>query len=191
MTRVYRREFGSASFGSPVPVNHLLDVQEPITSVAMSPEVDAFFREQMLSPVRVRGGLLFGFREGEILHILLASTPGVPAWYSSTTGAVLNVDSRFALGWSEALISVFGSRIDWVGNWVVHPDEKLKSIERDVNRFRECFASRLVDDKNILVVIGWLDGSIKLRAYNRSFEGTINLLQSDVSKQTLRGFFFS
>ncbi|WP_243398535.1 hypothetical protein [Deinococcus koreensis] len=46
----------------------------------------------------MRGELLFGYREGEILHVFLASSAGDPGWYAEAEREVLEVDAQVALG---------------------------------------------------------------------------------------------
>ena len=164
MKRILQREYGFASHGG------LYETYQPpsaFTSVALSPEISSFFTEQMTSPSRVQGGLLFGYSEKEVLHLVVASSAGVANWYDPDVRAVLNIDTRFAFGWNEALTSIFGNRISWVGNWIAHPDGLLKSEKRDIRRFRDVFHSGLVDERHVLLVLGWADQDLRFTTYNK------------------------
>ena len=128
--------------------------------------------------------MLFGYSEDEVLHVLLASTAGLSSWYEADARVALNIDPRFALGWGEALRGLFGSRLDWIGNWVIHPDAQLKSSKRDLRRFRGGFESGLIDDRSILLVVGYMDGTLRTRAYSQVFEEGAVILDS-VSSATI------
>ncbi|WP_180970255.1 hypothetical protein [Deinococcus planocerae] len=160
--RAQHREFWRPSGPSAPPLGEA----EALGEVVLLGNVTTFLRRQLSSPARVRGGLLFGYHDDERLHVLLASSAGVPGWYEEgRSRRVLEVDARFTLGWSEALFEVLGGRVDWVGNWLAHPDGQLRSEERDLRWFTRGVRLGLFDDRNILLVVGWEDSRFHSRAY--------------------------
>jgi len=124
-----------------------------------------FFSAQLASPSRVRGGLLFGFVERDVLKVMFASTAGASVWYKPGARTVIDIDPRFALGWSEAVQTIHGTRFDWVGNWVSHADGQLRSQDRDLRRFKGAFRSGIADDEYLLLVVGYANGELKCRMY--------------------------
>lgn len=184
MTRISRREFEAAPLRiarqSPTPVL-------PFTSVALSTSLSDFFAAQMNASSRVRGGLLFGFSENEVLSVLLASTAGPSCWYPPDTRSVLEIDLRFAFGWSESLLAVFGGRLEWVGNWVIHADSQLKSNKRDLRHFRSGFTSGLIHDRSILLIAGYSDGALQTRTYTQVFEEGPTLIETGQTETAAQG----
>ena len=184
MTRMHNREFAAVSAGQS-SASASYQVLPYFESVELGSGVIPFLKAQIKSPSRVRGGLLFGYSEADVLHVLLAGTAGVSSWYGPGERTVLDIDPRFALGWGEALLSVAGTRLDWVGNWVTHPNGQLKTPERNIRRFRSGFRSGLIDDRSILLVVGYMDGMLRFRAINRGADGVPTVLELTESSETL------
>lgn len=142
--------------------------------VTVTPELNAYLVEQVTSPARIRGGLLFGYLRDQTLHLLLASTAGISNWYPPRTGPVPDVDLRFALGWSEAVLGILGPRVDWVGHWFSPEDQQLKTgIEMLPGspapaEFGELYAHGL------FLITGFNDGEL---AYSASYLGSAGLPQ--------------
>ncbi len=110
--------------------------------------------------------MLFRHHFADTLHVLLAGTAGLPWWYrGAEERRVLSVDSRFTLGWSEAVQVVLQGHADWCGNWLIHPDEQLRAKRRDAHWFRKGVPRGVFDDRNILLVVGYDEGVFGARAY--------------------------
>ncbi len=131
-----------------------------------SPLVTRFLQRQLGLPGRVRGGLLFGHHFEDTLHVLTASTAGLPWWYGKDEErAALSIDERFTLAWSEAVGEVWQGYADWCGNWLIQPDEQLGGVERDARWFRRGVRKGVFDDRHPLLVVGYEDGQLQARAY--------------------------
>lgn len=184
MTRMFQREYEPAALQLHRPLSRpVLAFSEVTVSVQLSD----FFAAQTRSDSRVRSGMLFGYSEADVLFVLLATSAGVSNWYPKETRAALEIDPKFAIGWSEAVLSIFGGRLDWVGNWVVHPDSQLKSNKRDLRSFRSGFESGLIHDRSILLVSGYADGVLQMRAYTRVFEEGPALIPVHQTETTAQG----
>lgn len=60
-------------------------------------------RRQLYAPGRLRGGLLFGTRTNGTMEVILATPMGYPWWYSNPNDALLGLDERYVLGWSDCV----------------------------------------------------------------------------------------
>ncbi|GHF58546.1 hypothetical protein GCM10017781_38540 [Deinococcus metalli] len=127
--------------------------------------------QQLLSPTRIRGGLLFGYQEQHTLHVLLASTAGAPTWYPDTPRDVLQIDPRFTVGWSEALATLWPGRVDWIGNWIIHPDSQSAAAKHDHRLVRQGHTLGVLDDRSILLIPSWNEGVLEFRSYTLDQEG--------------------
>ncbi|MCD0158221.1 MULTISPECIES: hypothetical protein [unclassified Deinococcus] len=145
--------------------------REDLSVVAISPSVARNLQRQLYSPARLRGGLLFGHQRGETLHIMLASTLGRSAWYGKSRKAMLEVDARFTLGWSEALRDILGGTADWMGNWLMYDDSQMHGQRKDGRWFRSGQRLGLFDEGHVLIVVGWEEGCFACRAYRRDVDG--------------------
>ena len=139
---------------------------DTLERVVLSALAVKFFKRQLHLPSRARGGLLFGHHHEDALRVLLAGSCGLPVWArGDEERAVLDVDARFALGWSEAVSELLQGHADWCGNWLVHPDEQLAGHGRDHHWFRLGLRRGLVDDRHILLIVGYQYGQLNARAY--------------------------
>lgn len=137
----------------------------PPAQVTFAGRTQRYLRRQLAVPGRLRGGLLFGERHGEILHIVLASPLGYPWWYTDPRQAFLHPDERYLLGWSDCVEEVYGGRVDWVGNWLAYPNNTLGDIREDIRWIDLGAQHGLVDDRHLLLVVGWVEGALTVRAY--------------------------
>jgi hypothetical protein len=170
--RAQQRDSWVPSGPSAVPVGQ----RDGLTEVQLLRNVRGLLRRQLYSPARVRGGLLFGFHDGESLTLVLASTAGSPGWYD---------DSRFALGWTEALFELMGGRMDWVGNWITHADGQLRSEHRDHRLCRQGLRLGLLNDHCILLVMGWNDSLFECRTYVQGPDGELERLPCSTTNISL------
>jgi hypothetical protein len=154
-----------------VPPTSSSEEREALNGAQIFRPVIQTLRQQLYSPARVRGGLLFGFQVGDQLQVVLASSAGSSGWYRQPRRAVLEVDERFTLGWSEAVLSLFGGQIDWIGNWIAYPDSQLHSERRDLKWFKRGWRTGLFDDRSVLLVVGWNESVLDVQTYHLSSDG--------------------
>jgi hypothetical protein len=140
---------------------------EDLQRVLLPEQLTKTLQQQMYVPARARGGLLFGYGQGDSVQVLLAITVGAPNWYAGGSRTVLELNPRLTLGWSEALFGLLGGRVDWCGNWIAHPNSQLKSVRRDLRSFRQDMRLGLFDDRSVLLVVGWEESQFSCRAYRR------------------------
>ncbi|PTA66334.1 hypothetical protein [Deinococcus arcticus] len=145
--------------------------KKAVERIVLQPNVVDSLFQQLHLPARVCGGLLFGHHEGHELHIVLASSAGSPEWYAQPTRSVLAVDTRFALGWAEAVSAVWGGHVDWCGNWTIHPTTQWPSDKWAREQFATGHQQGLFDEFHLLLLAGWRDGSAEFLAYLEDHNG--------------------
>lgn len=125
-----------------------------------------FLRQQLELPGKTRGGMLFGISNGDTLEVHLATRLGHPA---TERDRVLEPDRGYALGVSEALSALGKGNWDWCGNWLSYPHVHLEGIRTDLNWLIRGARQGLVDEEHPLLVVGWLEGILTVRAYVLEF----------------------
>ncbi|MVN89151.1 hypothetical protein GO986_20660 [Deinococcus sp. HMF7620] len=149
----------------------VLRPKNAVLSVSLQASVVNFLFEQLHSPARICGGLLFGYHEGTMLRVVLASSAGFPQWYEQSTRSLLTVDDRFTLGWAEAVAEIWGGQIDWCGNWTIHPTAQCPTDTWAREQFSDGQMQGLFDEHTILLIAGWRDGVANFQAYVADHEG--------------------
>lgn len=168
----------SRLFWTPLLYNHPQENDEKIPNlVEITDEVTYYFRNQSYSSNMNYGGLIFGVRIDEVIHVVLATSIGCPQWYEDSDRAILDVDSRFALGWSESLQVLFNKEIDWVGNWWMHADAEAKNSIDDVKILKKGIRMGIFNDRNILMIIGWKEKDLEIKAYHQLTGGEWSLIE--------------
>lgn len=133
---------------------HSSNAKDLPISVEISFELLQFLQRQAYSSAEKLGGLLFGCHENNKLRLTMASSVGCPAWYQGDNRAETQIDARFALGWSEAVGWIFDGKVDWVGNWIIVPND-AHSKEQIEHIFMYGVKCGLYDDRNILLTAVW------------------------------------
>lgn len=128
---------------------------------------------QLYTPVRPRGGLLFGSHLGGVLHVRLAGAVGPPA---RRPARGLRLNAGYVRGWREGIQMMSEGKMTHVGQWVIHADSQLRGRQRDRRRVQRAITLGLVDDRRILVVPGWRRGELTFRAYAHDFDGQVQQL---------------
>lgn len=141
----------------------------PLDGVSLGKHARHSLRRQLYVPGRLRGGLLFGMYKDGILEVTLATPMGYPWWYSSPNDALLGLDERYVLGWSDCIETIHGGKVDWVGNWLAYPDSSLGDVRQDLTWLYLGAEHGLIDDRHVLLMIGWDDGALAARAYTYDF----------------------
>lgn len=106
-------------------------------------------------------GLLFGQVRGNTLTLAVAMRA---VWPTVKPHDPFDVDERLLLGAGEALAFLSRGRLQWSGVWYMHADAQLAGPDRDVRLIRRAARRGLCDDRRVMVVVGWQDGRLQLRA---------------------------
>lgn len=126
-------------------------------------EARASLLTQLTSAGRWRGGLLFGWCEGEALQIRSAAPQGYAWWLSCQSP--LDADPRYAVGWADALAAAGGPPVDWVGSWIIAPDNQVAGLEPDLTWLRAGQRTALFDDLHVLLSVGRREERLSAAAY--------------------------
>jgi hypothetical protein len=155
----------------------------PLERVTLVSAARHSLRRQLYVPGRLRGGLLFGRCRDGTMEVMLATPMGYPWWYSNPSDALLAHDERYVLGWSDCIETIHGGTVDWVGNWLAYPDSTLGAVCQDLTWLHLGVEHGLIDDRHILLMIGWNDGALAARAHSYDF-GEWNQLACDFLPST-------
>lgn len=168
MTRLHRRILGPLWPGlSP-------NVDPTFSTVSVSLAARSVLMHQMTAPGVWRAGTLFGRVIDDVLTISVAGPNGYRTWGSPT----LEGEPTYLLGWADAVMALGHSQLDWVGTWVMAPDNRLPSgtmVDLCVQRGQ---ASGLLDDTSVLVGAGLIEGHLEFHVYTLIDE---QLIQIDVT----------
>ncbi|MFT2722252.1 hypothetical protein ACMT4L_19880 [Deinococcus sp. A31D244] len=104
-----------------------------------------------------RTGALFGMRQGGDLSVQYVATGGLAALEP------FSIEPVYLLGLTDAYRQV-DPRLDWVGHWVTVPEDAFPEAVGTLALFREAQAQGLVDRDHPLLIVGWVDGQLTVRA---------------------------
>ena len=147
---------------------------EVLTSVALSPTAWSGLRPFLDAPGWLTGGPLYGHRTGGVLHVQLVAPGGYPWWRPE--GTPLDMDAHYTLGWSDALRSLYGDTVSWVGQWLMYPSRGFATTAVDHAWVDQGRPTRLIDCEHPLLVIGFDEGVLRVRAY-RCEPGSLDIIQ--------------
>ena len=136
---------------------------EGLTEVVLSPAAWTQLDAPLHAPGRLSGGLLYGFRLNGVLYVQLVAPGGYAWWWEDQNP--LNLDPRYTLGWSDGLRAVYGDALGWVGQWLMYPDRQLGAVALDHAWMSQGMSTRLTDQEHPLLIVGYKDGLIDVRAY--------------------------
>ena len=136
---------------------------ETLTGVALLPAAWSGLKPFLDAPGRLTGGLLYGHRADGVLHVQLIAPGGYPWWL--TEGTPLDMDAHYTLGWSDCVRSLYGDTVGWVGQWLMYPDRGFAATAVDHAWVDQGRPTRLIDPECPLLVIGYDEGALRVRAY--------------------------
>lgn len=158
MSRVHLRHLGPPVTppGAGLPLPGLL----PYNAVQFGAAAHLEVRRQMTAWGQWRGGLAFGHCADDVLRIEYIAPGGYPWWATD----LLEGDPRYALGWADALRSAHPA-VDWVGSWLLAPNNALPSYTRCEHLLRAGHRTALFDADHPLIAFGLLDQTRHARVY--------------------------
>lgn len=136
---------------------------EAITRVLVGAAATTLLRAELRGGGRWRGGLLHGYASAGVLRVMYASRNG----YGSleAVASPLDFDPRYALGWSDALAVSVGGEVDWVGSWVMAPNDQLSVAQDDLSWWSRGRRVGLFTDRHVLLSVGLRDERLTGVAY--------------------------
>lgn len=140
---------------------------EELSQVILTPAAWSTLRPTLYAPGRLSGGVLYGHRIDGVLHVQLVAPGGYPWWLSAPDP--LDLDPHYTLGWSDCLRAQYADAIDWAGQWIMYPDRSLAAVATDHDWMLRGAPNRLIDHEHPLLVIGYIEGVLRVRAYRYEF----------------------
>lgn len=153
LPRAHQRYLGLADV-----TTHLDAEAEPPTRVRLGPDAHETLWAYLHTPGAYRSGPLFGRRHAGVVEVTHAARGGYPGHAPALGHDPFALDPQYLLGWSDA-VSHFGTTgIDWVGHWLIQPDNRSgNSFEHDA-WLRQAHRQGLADSRHFLMVLGDDDG---------------------------------
>lgn len=130
-------------------------------SVTLSVFARRTLTQQLTAPATWRSGLLFGAVSNDVLHIHVTAPNGYRQW----NDPVLDGNPEYQLGWADALQALGLPRTDWVGNWIMRPDNGLLDAAEIEHWLRRGKQRAIVDNSTIMLACGLLEGHLTTRPY--------------------------
>lgn len=162
-TRLHRRVLGPLWPPEPAGENH------GFSAVAVTSPVLQALQLQMSAPGVWRSGPLFGRTNEDTLALHVVASSGYRFWNAS------GGDLHYQLGWADAVTALHPLHLDWVGQWLLRPDNHLPSYTECEWWLRRSAAQGALDENNILLTCGLQDQRLTLNAY-RLMDGQVEVL---------------
>lgn len=159
--RAHRRFLGLAGEWSP-------DLEEgvmPIDTVRLSVQAAQCLHSQLSLPGASRSGPLFGHRDDGTLHVAYVAPAGYVRWADHDPAQPFALDPGYVLGWTDALRTVHGESIDWVGSWLSFPDTLATDQAAEQPLVEQARAEGLFGDDTALLFVGWDRHEVEVHAY--------------------------
>lgn len=138
----------------------------PVAKVRIEPDAWSFLMTMLERVGTNRSGPLFGDQLGETVTVTDAAHKGYDQMsLSQTSLSFYQMDPSYMLGWSDCLSNYGENDVDWVGQWVMLPNNFVIT-EFGAYDWVEAAAQRgLVSDQHFLIFIGLAGEQVKARAY--------------------------
>lgn len=137
----------------------------PIDTVKLSVQAAQCLHSQLFLPGAFRSGPLFGHRDDGTLHVAYAAPAGYLRWADHDPARPFTLDPGYVLGWTDALRTVHGESIDWVGGWLSFPDTLTADRATEQPLIRQARTDGLIGDDTVLLCIGWNRHEVEVHAY--------------------------
>ncbi|WP_135230676.1 hypothetical protein [Deinococcus fonticola] len=167
-TRLHRRFLGPLWPEEPKVDGGVFD------TVTLSGSARRTLTQQLTAPGIWRSGPLFGSVHDDVLHIQVAAPNGYRHW----NNPVLDGNPEYQLGWADALQVLDLPQLEWMGNWILRPDNSPLSFSECEFWLREGQTSGLFDDSALLLSCGLLDGYLAVQPYVLS-DNQVKILSVD------------
>lgn len=144
----------------------------PVQTIRLEAQAHHCLMTQFYAPGTFRSGPLFGRRHNGVVSVS-AVMRGTPPGLVQDEGNLFPLNACYLLGCSDALRQA-NPAVDWVGHWLIAPDNALGSFQSHLDWLSQSTPVALSDEDNFLAIVGGLNDSIVFAAYVvRSGEATI------------------
>lgn len=154
-TRLHRRFLGPLW---PVPAAEGGKIFE---NISLSPLAIRSLHHLMSAPGRWRAGPLFGHVADDTLQIHVAA----PGSDRHSLYGVLEGNAAYQLGWADALHGLGLTHLDWVGTWLMSPNNLLPSYTDAEFWLHQGAKTSLFDDQTVLLACGLQEQRHEFDAY--------------------------
>lgn len=125
----------------------------PPTGITLSDDAHQVLLAHLQLPGTARSGPLFGTRSEGLVRVTHAARGG-SVCLSPGLETPFVLDPRYVLGWSDCL-SIYGRvAVDWVGHWLIAPDNLLGAPASHQRWVQQARQAALLDDEHFLLLLG-------------------------------------
>ena len=138
---------------------------QPLEYILLTPQAQHLLLASLSCPGSVRSGPLFGTRTHGEAKITYAA-PGISlALTPEVQDSAFALDERYVLGWIDSLTASGPQGVDWLGHWLIAPDNLLGGLDSHLNWLRAGQHTGLIDEDHFLLLLGRLDERVVHVAY--------------------------
>lgn len=135
----------------------------PLQTIRLEPQAQRCLMAQFYAPGTFRSGPLFGRRHNGVVTVSTVMR-GTPPGLVMDEDDLFPMDASYLLGCSDALRQA-EPVLDWVGHWLIAPDNALGSFQSHLDWLGQARPTALADEDTFLMIIGGLDESIIFTSY--------------------------
>ncbi|PNY79912.1 hypothetical protein [Deinococcus koreensis] len=159
LTRAQQRFLGVVGLG------HRPDADaQPPERVRLSPGAAEILRGYYYAPGAYRSGPLFGTRHLGQVEVTHVARGGYPRLNSAIGEQPFALDPQYVLAWSDCASQYGTSEVEWVGQWLMQPDNRRGSAFEQDSWVRQAHRLALVDGEHFLLMIGEEAGTLHYHA---------------------------
>lgn len=159
LTQAHIRLLGLSPFAAVPPP----DAESSLSQVIVEPHARRTLIQRLYLSGRAQWGVVFGQRIGETLHVHHFALHA-PTW-AEPSGTPYTWDTRYLMGYVDALVAEHDRRLDWHGVWRVAPDSHSPAAPDLQDWVMTAAGQGLCDDRSPLITAGWADGGLAVHAY--------------------------
>ena len=138
---------------------------QPIERVLIEPEARQLITSLLVPGGHYRSGALFGTRSDGIAHVTEATHAGYPAFRPDRRRNPLTIDEQYLLGWSDCLTHYGRNDVDWIGHWLVRPDNLIGDSLHHYAWLQRAQRQGLVSDDHFFMFVGIGAETVNFVAY--------------------------
>lgn len=137
----------------------------PLEVVQLLPKAQGILLASLSSPGTLRSGPLFGLRSEGVIRVTEAAPGRVASLPTEARSGALALDPHYVLGWSDCLTAFGSTDVDWVGHWLIAPDNTLGTLAHHLDWLSRAQQAGFADEEHFVLLLGKQDERVEYTAY--------------------------